>query len=324
MKSSPRDQKDSGVSEASGRTSIHELTHNGITWVDVENPTSEILRELKAQYQFHPLDMEDIVSPAQRPKLETHKNYAFFVFRFPHATPRRLRATEIDVFLFKDRLITFHTHDSNKIRSIFSDAKLFQDKRAAMFGSGPDHLLYELLSILFEQNYDLTDQISQDLDRIESRIFEHKQRHHDVITDISTNRRSILDLRKVFKPQATFLKQAITSANSYIREDEQIFWRNLIDTAENQWELSETHLGTIEGLAATNDSLVNHRLNETFRLLTIISVLFLPVSFLLDLLSTNVPGNPLPERTIIFGVVIGVLVIAELVFLWFLRARKVL
>ncbi len=295
-----------------------------MTWIDVQNPTPEILRDLQKQYQFHPLDLEDVVSPAQRPKLEVHDTYAFFVFRFPHKAGHHLRATELDVFLFKDRLITFHSHDVHVVRSAFSDAKLFAEKRAALLGSGPDHLLYELLSLLFEQNYSLTDHISQDLDRIESNIFEHRSRRRDVLSEISSLRRTILDLRKVFKPQATFLKQVITLSSNFVTKTEEIFWRNLVDTAENQWELSETHMSTIEGIAATNDSLVNHRLNETFRLLTIISVLFLPASFLLDLLGTNVPGNPLPEQTPVFGIIIGVLVVAELAFLGFLRRRKVL
>src|SRR3989304_7897963 len=171
--------------KSSSRTSVQTLSAHGLTWTDVENPTAEVLRDLQKQYRLHPLDLEDVLSPAQRPKLEVHEHYVFLVFRFPARTNSRLRGTELDVFLSKDHLLTFHTHDLQSIRTLLSDAKLFPEKQKQLLSQGPDYLLYEILSAVFEQNYALTDRLSQELDRIESRIFEHGTRHRNVLFDIS-------------------------------------------------------------------------------------------------------------------------------------------
>ncbi len=298
---------------------------HGIEWIDVQEPHTAKLKEMQKEYGFHPLDLEDTLSPVQRPKLEMQKDYVFLVFRFPLVSKKtkRLHAIELDVFLYKNKLITFHSRNAKMIRSIMSDAKLFKDKRDLLLGNGPGHLLYEILKRLFEQSFALTDQISLELEKLEARIFKNEKRN-SVINEISGLRRIIIDFRKIAKPQSSFLKHVVDSVNGYVGETEELFWRNLMELADNQWEILETHKETIDGLATTNDSLVSNRLNITFRLLTIISVIFIPITFLLDIISTDIPGNPLVKFEPIFLVVVGALFITEVGFIWYLKRKGVL
>lgn len=304
---------------------ISSLTDQGLAWIDVQEPTLKLLKELQKQHEFAPLDLEDTLSPVQRPKMEVRESYIFLVFRFmlPSKKTNRLIAVELDVFLYKNKLITIHKKKLSQVRAILSDAKLFKEKRAHLFALGSGHLLNEILRKLFEKSFKLTDQISSSLEDLEAKIFRDSP-SKNVINEISDLRRSVIDFRKIAKPQATFLNNVIDALEDFLQNDQKDFWRNLIDLTNNQWEILETQLETIIGLAATHDSLVGNRLNETFRLLTIISVLFYPITFILDIIGSRVPGNPFIKFDPIFLVIVGILLVTELGFIWFLRRKRVL
>jgi magnesium transporter len=307
-----------------GPSGVERQTIAGLTWIDVQEPNAATLHQLQRELGMHPLNLEDILSPAQRPKMDSHESYVFLVFRLPRREHHKRHSSELDVLLFKDKLVTFHDADLREVRSYFSDLKLFTRERTKLGAHGPDFLLYELLSRLFSQTYQLTDSISRDLDTLEARIFNRTSARSDTINKISNLRRRIIDYRKIAKPQGSFLQHVVTSGAPFIKAGAQHYWHTLIDTVENQRELFDTYMETVNALSDTNDSLVSHRLNETFRLLTIISVLFLPATFMLDLLGKDIPGAPLATLPFAFWFVLGALLTAEITFLLYLRRRRVL
>jgi len=299
---------------------------SGVTWIDIERPSAQTIKRLQKEYPIHPLDVEDILSPAQRPKLERHQKYLFLVFRFPQISGRskKARATELDVVVGKNYLITFHDGDLRIITQLFSDVRLFKKTRQQLMSAGPDHLLYEVLQRLFNQIYKLTDRMSRNLDGLETRIFSHQKGHRSTINDIAELRRRVIDYRKVAKPQATFLRHIVRNGTDFMNPADKIYWHNLIEAADGQWELFDTYLDTINGLASTSDALSSFRLNQIFKLLTIISVLFLPATFVLDIFSRDTPGAPLADISINYWAVIGIIVIVEIYFLAFLRRKKII
>ncbi|MFO0702555.1 MAG: magnesium transporter CorA family protein [Candidatus Andersenbacteria bacterium] len=305
------------------RPSVREVEHEGVRWIDVEEPTAATVRKVLAGLDVHPLDVEDILSPAQRPKLERRHGYLFAVVRFGRVSSnRRIRASELDAVLFDRTLVTFHGREMPLVRDALSDANLFAAKRRALLGQGPDYILYELLRRTFEHGFAATDQVSRQLDQLESDIYERHSRK--TTFDVAAVRRTITDLRKVALPQVGFLRELGATVVSVAGPTTQAYWRSLRQLAESQWEQLEGFRETIESLADTNATLVSNRLNETFRLLTIISVIFLPATFLTQLFAVSVPGIPFQDLEFGFALVIGVLLLAELGFIWVLRRLKVL
>jgi len=300
-------------------------TAPGCRWIDVEDPDERTLAKLARTYGFSKQNMEDIISPTQRPKLDVHEDYVFFVFRFPLTSKgKHARTSELDVILTKDSIITFHSSDLHVVRGVLSDTRLFKNKRASFLGSGPSHVLFELLLILFESVYTVTDELAKHNDAIESEIFSTREQSDKTINRIAQHRRRMLDYIKVAKPQANYLRTCLSNTGDFISPEVRHKWRSLIDTAESQWELFDTSLSVLTGLSDSSDSLTTHRFNQTVRLLTIISVIFLPATFFLNIVSNDTPGAPLQDFEPAFIVVLAVLLSVQLAFIWFLRRRRVL
>ncbi|MFH0831111.1 MAG: CorA family divalent cation transporter [Parcubacteria group bacterium] len=307
------------------KNDVQSLTTPGLRWIDIEDPDERTLAKLQRTYRFSKTNLDDIQSPAQRPKLDVQEDYIFLVFRFPlRGRGRRARATELDVVLGADTLLTFHSADLHQLRSLQSDARLFKRRRLELFSRGPAHLLAEILDQLYQQTYGLSDEIAKQLDQLEVRVFDPRADHGKTINWIAQLRRRLIDYEKITKPQASFLQYVLSSSGKFIPQTEYSRYRALMDTAEAQWELFETSINTLNGLAQSTDSLTSHRFNQTVRLLTTISVIFLPASFVLSILSNDTPGSPLRQIAGAFVIVMAILLTVQLSFVWFLHKRRVL
>lgn len=295
-------------------------------WIDVEEPTtSTVERALReAGIEAHPLDVADILSPAQRPKLERREGYLFAVVRLARAGRRHVQASELDALVIPatKTLVTFHGKELTRIREAMSDATLFAAKRTELLGRGADFVLSELLRRTFDDTYAATDQISRQMEQLESNIFE---KHSRATTfEVADLRRTITDHRKIAKPQAAFLRELGSAVSHYQGEHTQAYWRSLPQIADSQWELLEGFQETMIALADTNATLVSHRLNETFKILTIITTLFLPATFLSQVFAIDAPGLPFRDLEYGLAIVVGILIVAEVAFIWLLRRLRVL
>lgn len=295
-------------------------------WIDVEEPTPALVTRAldNLGVDVHPLDVADILSPAQRPKLERRESYLFAVVRLARTGRRHVQASELDALVIptSKTLVTFHGKELTRIREAMSDATLFAAKRRDLLSRGPDAVLSELLRRTFDDTYAATDQISRQIEQLESNIFE---KHSRATTfEVANLRRTITDYRKIAKPQAAFLRELGSAVSHYLGDHTQAYWRSLPQIADSQWELLEGFQETIVALADTNTTLVSHRLNETFRILTIITTLFLPATFLSQVFAIEVPGLPFKDLEYGLLIIVGVLILAEVSFIWALRRLKVL
>ena len=203
-----------------------------------------------------------------------------------------------------------------------SDATLFAAKRRELLQHGPDYALFEVLRRCYQDLYNATDQLSRQLDQLEEDIFVTHSRQ--TTFNVAELRRLITDHRKLAKPQAIFLRELGLALVEYVGNGTQEYWRTLPQIAESQWELLGGFHDTIETLADTDTTLASHKLNQTFRVLTIISAIFLPATFLTQLFALSVPGIPFSDLEFGFALVVAVLVLVELGFVFMLRRLKVL
>jgi|GEM_PF-4837641 len=300
-------------------------TAPGCRWIDVEDPDERMLAKLQRTYGFSKMNIDDILSPTQRPKLDLHDEYAFFVFRFPSVgRTGKARATELDVVMTHDTVITFHGSDLHVVRSLVSDARLFKKRKEDLLAKGPSHVLFEVLRMLFDRVYTISDDLAKRTDSIEGQIFDERVDRNQTISRIAQLRRRLLDYGKIAKPQPVFLQYCVGNASRFIPHTEHHAWRSLIDTAESQRELFEATLDVLNGLAQSHDALTTNRFNRTVRTLTIISVVFLPASFVLSILSNDTPGSPLHEAEGGFVITLFVLIAVQTLFLWLLRRRRII
>src|SRR5215218_1699448 len=153
---------------------IAELQANGLTWVHVDEPTSLEAAELAERFGFHELDVEDVLSKRQRPKIDEYPDYLFVVLHFPFydKTVQRLNAAELDVFLGQDFVITLPNVELHPVTHLFRRCESDDERRDELFSQGSGYLLYHVLDDLFDYCFPILDKIGHKLDAIEEDIDE--------------------------------------------------------------------------------------------------------------------------------------------------------
>jgi len=312
-----------GEVDARATAAPEELQAAGLTWVNVVNPDVEAATALAERFGWHPLDVEDIVSRRQRPKIDDYEDdgYLFVVLHFPvyDKAVQRLNAAELDVFLGHDYLVTIPNRELLPVTRLFSRCRDDDALRDQLFAKGSGRLLYEVLDDLFDYCFPILDKIGFKLDRIEDEMFEG--RSEEIVRDISNVKQEIISYRKVIKPERPTLRALERRVEQFLPEELDLYFDDIVDAAERIWDHLDNYKEVVEGLESTNESVISHRQNDVLRLLTIISVTMLPLTLITSVFGMNVlfPGEASSDA---FWVILGVLVVVLGAMLGFFRWKK--
>ena len=300
---------------------VHELQANGLTWVHVDEPTSLEAAELAGRFGFHELDIEDVLSKRQRPKIDDYPEYLFVVLHFPFydKTVQRLNAAELDVFIGPGFLITLPNVELLPVTYLFNRVSDDEALRGDLFSKGPGYLLYHVLDDLFDYCFPILDKIGHKLDRIEDEMFE--ERAEEIVRDISNVKQEIIAYRKIIKPERATLRVLERYTQRFLPEELDIYFDDIVDSAERIWDLLDNYKEVIEGLESTNESVISHRQNDVLRVLTIISVVMLPLTLIAGVFGMNVefPGA---GGHAAFWVIVGAMIATVAAMVAFFRWRR--
>jgi magnesium transporter len=274
---------------------VAELSAGGLTWVNAVAPDLETAQELAERFGWHPLDVEDIVSKRQRPKVDDYEDdrYLFAVLHFPvfDKAIQRLNAAELDLFIAQDYLVTLPNRELLPVTRLFARCESDDDLREQLFAKGSGRLLYEVLDDLFDYCFPILDKIGHKLDRIEDDMFEGAA--EDVVRDISNVKQEIISYRKVIKPERSTLRVLERRVDRFLPEELELYFDDINDAVERIWDQLDNYKEVVEALESTNESVISHRQNDVLRLLTIISVTMLPLTLITSVFGMNVlyPGE---------------------------------
>jgi len=287
-----------------------ELTANGLTWVHLDSPTKDEATALAGRFGWHPLDVEDVLSKRQRPKVDEYEEYRFVVLHFPvyDKAVQRLNAGELDVFLGPDYLVTLPKVELLPVTRLFQRCADDPQLRDSLFGKGSGYLLYHVLDDLFDYCFPILDKIGHKLDRIEDDIDE--ARFEEIVRDISRAKQEIISYRKIIKPQRPTLRLLERHVERFLPEDLELYFDDLVDASERIWDVLDNYKEVVEALETTNEAALSHRQNDVLRVLTVFSVLLLPLTLIASVFGMNVafPGHGTAAAFwVLVGVMVGVL-----------------
>src|ERR671924_569850 len=280
----------------------------GLRWINIERPRQVDLAWLQERFEFHPLDYEDVISRNQRPKVDEYDDYLFIVLHFPRYDKQvgRLNAAEVDLFVGPDFLITIPNEPLQPIEYLFERCRTNEELRESLFTKGAGYLLYKIVDDCVDSQFPMLRKIGNKLERIEEEIFEGNSA--EVVRDISNVKQEIINFRKIVRPQRSAFQDLERNKARYIADDLEIFFEDINDANERVWDMLENYKEVVEGLESTNESAIAHRTNETFRVLTAISVIVLPLTLVASIWGMNVgvPGEGDPSD---FWVIIAAMVL---------------
>ena len=300
---------------------LAELTAAGLTWVHLDQPSAAEVAELAERFGWHPLDVEDVLSKRQRPKIDEYPEYLFVVLHFPvyDKAVQRLNAAELDVFLGGDFLITLPNVELLPVTRLFRRCAEDEALRDDLFGKGSGRLLYEVLDDLFDYCFPILDKIAHKLDTIEDELFEGKS--EEIVRDISNVKQEIISYRKIIKPERATLRVLERHVERFLPEALELYFDDIIDASERIWDLLDNYKEVVDGLEDTNESVISHRQNDVLRLLTVFSAVLLPLTLIASIFGMNVayPGEGTAAG---FWAILGIMVAAVGGLLAFFRWKR--
>src|SRR5438552_2735299 len=271
---------------------LTELHGEGLTWVHLDAPAAAEAAALAERFGWHELDLEDVLSKRQRPKVDDYPDYLFTVLHFPayDKAIQRLNAAELDIFLGPDYLVTLPNVELLPVTRLFSRCYEDAELREDLFSKGSGRLLYEVLDDLFDYCFPILDKIGHKLDSIEDDMFEG--RSEEVVRDISNVKQEIISYRKIIKPERSTLRLLERHTERFLPEALELYFDDIVDAAERIWDLLDNFKEVVEALEATNESVISHKQNDVLRILTVFSVILLPLTLITGVFGMNVhfPG----------------------------------
>jgi magnesium transporter len=300
---------------------IQELEAHGLTWVHLERIDADTLQELAHRFGWHELDQEDVLSKRQRPKLDEYADYLFVVLHFPvyDVAIQRLNAGELDIFIGQDYLVTLPNVELLPVSRLFARCEADEELRDDLFSKGSGYLLYHVLDDLFDYCFPMLDKIGHKLDVIEDELFE--ERSEEAVRDISNVKQEIISYRKIIKPERSTLRLLERHTARFLPESLELYYDDLVDAAERIWDLLDNYKEVVEALEDTNESVIGHQTNYRLQILTVVSVVLLPLTLIASIFGMNV-GVPGEGDIHAFWALFGLMIAVGLALLGLFRWRR--
>lgn len=303
-----------------------------LLWIDIfdhdkrgsnaeTRPTLEYL--LSEVFQFHPLAVEDVISESHVPKVDAWENYIYVV---THAvqfdkTLRDVDTSELDAFIGLNYLITYHDEPIAALERVWTSC--MRDDRHTK--RGPDYLFYELCDAIASDYLPCMDAIDEAVDELEALIFGGTS--NVFVGQIFKLKSAVLNLRRVLSPQREVMNKLARDDYPVIDSKDRIYFRDVYDHFVRMVDLNESLRDLVSGTLETYLSVTANKTNDIVKSLTIITLLFMPLSFLTGFFGMNFFSNSIVIDTLIspylmFAIAILLMIAIPGSIYWILRRNK--
>lgn len=304
---------------------IQKLTHGRVTWINIVHPTPDDVEELRQFYPYiHPLNLEDVQSLIERPKIDEDEDYLFVVMHFPFYDAKQAltRPREVDFFVGRGYVVTIHDGSLKPLSNLWTRCEIDETQRERIMGRGANHTLYVIVDQLVDYVLPILRKVDGNIRHLEEEIFTSNSR--EAIRNISLVRRDIIALRRIIRQQVPIVEQLERVDHPIINEDLEEYFGDIADHLYKARDIIDEDFEIITTLADTADTLASHRINDVMRILTVISVIMLPLTFVTSFYGMNIPLPGTEEfttNTNAFWVLSGVMIVLALGLLVYFRRR---
>jgi len=290
---------------------------NNLLWIDLYDCTFQELCSVAKIFDFHPLAIEDCLQTSPRAKVDKYDDYFFFVFhalRYNEESDEEITTDELDVFLGPNYLVTIH---KTSLPSVARIAKLCNAFRTHMMERGPDYLLYTLVDGIVDEYFPIIERLGERIDELEDEIYINPAK--EVTEEILALKRTILLLRKLVIPQKRIFANVNGRYSFTVHEDNQPYYLDLVDHLERIADVTDTHRDLVNNAMDTYYSIVSSKTNDVMRVLTIISTIMMPLTFITGVFGMNVPIPFQNNQAEFWSIILGMLVLFMMMMGYFHR-----
>jgi magnesium transporter len=293
-----------------------------VTWVNVESVRhEETVRQLGSMFQLHPLALEDVVNVHQRAKVERYGEQTFCVVRMPFANSH-LETEQVSLFIGRNFVLTFLEAPGDVFEPVRTNLR---GAAGRVRSAGAGYLAYALIDAVVDAYFPLVEAFGERLDALEDEVIDRPNRR--AIAEVHSAKHDLRTLRRAVWPLREAINGLYRDASPQFDEETRIHLRDCYDHAVQIIDIVETYRELGSDLTDLYLSSLSTRMNDVMKVLTVISTLFMPLTFITGLYGMNFDPNQsrwnMPELTWAWGYpyALSLMAISSAAMLLFFRRR---
>lgn len=259
-----------------------------VTWVEVEGlGDARMMRRLAEIFRIHPLALADVVNVGQRPKAEAYADFELLIGRMACLrTGGELALEQVSLILGRDFVVSFHESDRDVLEPVRERIR----QGALVRSMGADFLAYALVDTLVDGYYPVVEALGDQLERLEEDVVERPRR--ECLVRIHQLRREVLTFVRVVHQQRDAVASMMRADHPLVGDAVRVYLRDSYDHAAQIGDVLDSLRELALGLMDVYHSSVSLRTNEVMRVLTILSSIFIPLTFIVGVYGMNFEHMP--------------------------------
>lgn len=293
-----------------------------LLWVDFTSESPETALPILQSFGFHHLAIDDALQETHAPKIDDWGDYLYIVLNYMHLVkatgPWDTEIDELDIFLGRNYIITHHDNPLTSIDETWNTSQ--RDPRYSQ--DGADHLLYKIIDAIVTDYMPIIEKIDEEIDWVEDQVFDRPS--SQTLARLFTLKRVLLAMRRILLPQREVLNKMARDDYQVIDRKDRIFFRDIYDHLVRLHDVNESLRDLVGGALDTYLSVINNRMNEVMKTLTIITTLFMPLTFVtgffgMNFFAANPPQESWTLPAIFYGTLGLILLTPVIMFTWMRR-----
>lgn len=289
----------------------------GLLWVDMEDPTEEEVDFLADIFDFHSLSIEDCIFPLDRPKIDDYDNYLFITFHAMNATgtltrTEDLKILELNIYIGANYVVTFHDEPIPVLNQLRSKCSM----QSSLLTRGADFLLHLVMDNVVDEMTRILGRLEDRLDVIEDNVIADRE---GALEEINEFKNVVSKFRKVSGPHRDVVGLLMNKSFSFISDHQVIYFKDVHDHLVNNHDTTNLLREMIVNSLDSYMSVLSKKTNVVIKVLTIATVIFMPLNLIASLYGMNFSTMPGLDSAFGFYYVLAAMLISAFFLIWLLR-----
>ncbi|MFH4966315.1 magnesium/cobalt transporter CorA [Gaetbulibacter sp. M235] len=299
---------------------FHFKTTKSVSWVNINGLNHvDAIEKIGAHYNLHPLTLEDIVNTSHRPKLDDYDNYVFVVLKMLYYDKDEQVITEqVSFILGESYVLSFQEAEGDVFNTVRERIRYAKGRIRTL---GPDYLLYALIDAVTDHYFIVIETLSNKIEDLEDNLFNGFSQE-EISQQIQNLKREVLKVRRAIFPLREIISKIEKNENNFIKDKTIHYFRDIYDHVVQISENIEIYREMIWGLMDMYMTTISNKMNEVVKVLTIISTIFIPLTFMAGIYGMNFDNIPELHYKYAYFVLWGIMIILFLSMLYYFKKKK--
>jgi magnesium transporter len=297
------------------------IEYNNLKWIDVVSPTEEDINYLDKEFDLHSVSLRNFIPSVIHPDFEVFDNYISMILHYPrNEESGDVKIHELDIIVAKNYIITSHYVPINPLASMWEESVSSEKIKETYMQKGSGELLFYMLNKFLKRVLEKTDDIGEEVEKIEKEIFSGDE--EEMIKKISHLKRKIISFWRAIDPQKEIFNSLKATGSIFCGRDCQYRFSNLSRIDQRINNSLKTYKEAIESLEQTSHSMINLKRNDIMKLLTVFSVVLMPLTLLASIWGMNTNYLPFNHSPSDFWIITIIMVIVLISMIFYFKFKK--